>query len=413
MSKPKKFLWLLLLAAVSLYALRILARPAFTPVRAFAAYYTAARLLVASPQTLPQAYDNDWFAAQIQQTGFAGIYDVFSPNPPTMTLLALPLAWLPPAPARWLWNAASLSALIGGLLLLCRILRLPTAWLPVLLALAFLYTPARENFRSEQAYALLFFCLCVALWGSQQSRPALAGLGLGLMAALKTAGAWLWPLLLASRRWKELVWATAVAGAAALITLLLAGPAAWLEYLARLPAIASDPKRTVTAYQTVSSLSGHLFDYDTVWNPNPVLDAPWLAGALTLAVLAAALLVSARFASAHHEGDTRLLALAMICALLVTNAPYAEDYHYILLLPSLSIAAWWAWNHKPGWQSRAWLALAALLLGAPLPYEHPALAVGGWALLAYPRVYGGYLLWGWLSAQLLPNHDRRQQGIER
>jgi hypothetical protein len=41
-----------------------------------------------------------------------------------------------------------------------------------------------------------------------------------------------------------------------------------------------------------------------------------------------------------------------------------------------------------------------LLLAAPLPYTDPALGAGWAALLAYPRVYGAWLLWGWLVRAL-------------
>jgi hypothetical protein len=43
------------------------------------------------------------------------------------------------------------------------------------------------------------------------------------------------------------------------------------------------------------------------------------------------------------------------------------------------------------------LALAALLLGAPLPYKAPQIQAGWWAIIAYPRVYGAYLLWAWIA----------------
>ncbi len=33
-------------------------------------------------------------------------------------------------------------------------------------------------------------------------------------------------------------------------------------------------------------------------------------------------------------------------------------------------------------------------MGAPLPYRSVRLEAGWLALLAYPRVYGAYLLWG-------------------
>jgi hypothetical protein len=48
----------------------------------------------------------------------------------------------------------------------------------------------------------------------------------------------------------------------------------------------------------------------------------------------------------------------------------------------------------------AWLAIAIALLAAPLPYRDPALDEGWLALLAYPRVYGAWLLWAWLAREI-------------
>ena len=40
--------------------------------------------------------------------------------------------------------------------------------------------------------------------------------------------------------------------------------------------------------------------------------------------------------------------------------------------------------------------LAAALIVLPLPYKQPALSEGWLSLLAYPRVYGGWLVWALL-----------------
>jgi hypothetical protein len=67
------------------------------------------------------------------------------------------------------------------------------------------------------------------------------------------------------------------------------------------------------------------------------------------------------------------------------------------VLPSLLVAAWWASQSRVSWTALAVLVVATVLLGTPLAYESARLQ-GGWAaLLAYPRVYGAYLLWGWLA----------------
>src|SRR5436190_16377719 len=92
-----------------------------------------------------------------------------------------------------------------------------------------------------------------------RKRDAVAGLALGLMLALKFAGAWLWPLLLFVGRWRALAWAGVFAAGIVLISLPSIGMSAWRSFFALLPDALTDPRRTVTAYQTVTSLFGHLF----------------------------------------------------------------------------------------------------------------------------------------------------------
>jgi alpha-1,2-mannosyltransferase len=400
----------LALAALALYVALAALPAGRSGALTFAAYYTAAYVLVDTPEEMSRVYDNVWFAAQVSRAGFAGIHEVFEVQPPTMSLLALPLVWLPPLPARLVWTLFGLVWLLAGLALLARALGQPVRWGLWALPIGLIYSPTRENIRAGQAYLLLFFLLCLAFWALVRSdagwwSAAIAGVALGLMLILKTAGAWLWPLLLLAGRWRALVCAGALAASLALASLPWIGMAGWSAYIGRLPELATAPRRFVTAYQTTTSLVGHLLIYDAQWNPAPVADLPPLAAALTLAALLLTLALSnhwGRLGDARRE--VRALTLALFTSLIVTSAPFGEGYHYVLALPALLTAAWWAWRGG-GQESRPWmlwgaLALAALLLAAPLPYEAPALKAGWLALLAYPQVYGAYLLWLVLALML-------------
>src|SRR6187402_562809 len=57
----------------------------------FAVYYIAAALLARQPSGLAQVYDDAWFAGQLGQINPPGVYDIFFYNPPTMSLIMLPL----------------------------------------------------------------------------------------------------------------------------------------------------------------------------------------------------------------------------------------------------------------------------------------------------------------------------------
>jgi hypothetical protein len=412
--------------------LMLVALPAAQGGGSFAVYYIAASLLVHEPAALAHVYDDAWFAARSSQISGPQIYDIFFYNPPTMSLLMLPLVALAPQTARLIWSLLGLALLLSGLVLLARGLDLPARWGLWALPPALLYAPVTENLQAGQVYLLMFWLLCAVFWALARSgdrrsttddperdavvyrvcsvasvrKPDLiAGFALGLMLILKVAGAWLWPLLLAAGRWRALAWASVCVVGFALMTLPLIGVSAWRSFFALLPQAPADPRRTVTAYQTVTSLFGHLLDYDPRWNLAPLADAPWVARALVLGVTFSALALSARWARQAEPSSPLSIALCM--ALVVTNTPFAEGYHYALTLAPLLVAGWWAWRAGVGWLAWAMLALAALLLGAPLSYKVAGIQAGWRALAAYPRVYGAYLLWGWIAWALARSKAQR------
>ena len=65
----------------------------------FVSYYTASKLL-AGGELGPLAYDDRWFGAKVQQLTASSVREIFTPNPPTMALMALPLAGLDAQRAR-------------------------------------------------------------------------------------------------------------------------------------------------------------------------------------------------------------------------------------------------------------------------------------------------------------------------
>lgn len=397
-SPPRRLVVGLILVAACLPIVRFLWQAAQRETHGFAAYYTASRIVLERPEALSRAYDDDWFADQISKMGFKDIYDVFEFQPPAAALILVPLAGFEPGTSRGLWTAMNVLLLCGGLFLLVRGLRVPAVHLLWILPLSFAFAPLTDNFRYGQGYVLLFFLESVLIWGLLSDRCNIAGAGLGLMGILKTAGLWIWPFLVLARQWRPL---KSALGAMLLIGLLSAswlGLAPWGAYFDRLPELAYVPKRYVTAYQTVASLTGHLLVFDGRWNRAPVADLPALAPILDLGVVAASFVITLR-AISLAEGFERHRAptLGLITALIVAPAPLAEGYHYTLVLPAVVIASWWAYRAKASLAAWAVLAMAVCLLAAPFPYRSESLAAGWWALLAYPRVYGAYLLWGWFA----------------
>jgi Glycosyltransferase family 87 len=374
----------------------------------FAAYYTEARVLYRQPGDFARVYQRDWFQARIDELGF-GVKDEIGPQPPQSGLMMLPVAWLSPRPARVAWVLLGWALGLGAVVLVAAALSVRAA---AAVAMAPLYLPLAENLRQGQCYALMLFLFAAALalaLRSPKGERTLAGLFLAAMTLLKGSFLWTWPALAGARRWRILAGGLAAAATVVLITAPVMGWAAWRACLRDLHALALDPGRYVTAYQTLTSLFGHLFVRDARWNPAPIADLPWLAQLLTAGALVLVLAATVRVQRLGSQRlDERALSWALLAPAAIVLAPVAEGYHYLLLLPSLVIAAWWAWCGRAG--ARAWIWLGACALALEAPYRFYGARVLGerWlALLAYPRVYGAIGLWLWLARQI------RRRPVER
>ena len=278
-----------------------------------------------------------------------------------------------PARARIEWIICSVLLWWAGLALLVKTLARPggglvAPWLR-LAALTTLYVPLADNLRQGQGYALLFFLLCSVLYLARQPNPRrtwLAGVPLGFMLVLKMAGVWFWPFLLVARRWGVLAAGAVTALGVAIFAAPVVDGEAWQRFRHELPRLASDPVRYVTGYQTVTSLTGHLFVFDSRWSSTPVANHPRLSIGIGLIVTGAALIVSARLQRlASEDRDASALSWGMLTALCVSLTPIAESYHYLLVLPAVVIALWWATQEGVSRISWALLLFAILLLITP------------------------------------------------
>jgi hypothetical protein len=87
--------------------------------------------------------------------------------------------------------------------------------------------------------------------------------------------------------------------------------------------------------------------------------------------------------------------------LTVVVAPVAEEHNFVLLLLPIAILSHQLATRPFTLIDWGWLVLACFLLAIPFYYKAPALSLGWSALLAYPRLYGGWLLWA-LALRHLP-----------
>jgi len=353
----------------------------------FSAAYTAARLVASGAETR-RLYADDWFAEQLARYE-PTVRDNFS-SPPPGALIALPLAGMEYRAARWVWIGGSVAAFTAAAFWLLTSLGLRGAWMPGFVTLMGVCQPLRENLRHAQIYPLLF-AIAVCAWRGTATRRAWGG-GASLAALLATRFAlpFLWLEALLARRFMTLAWGTAALLAIALATLPWSGVAAWTAFARHAADLAARPLSGVTAYQTLPSFARHLFRYDPIVHPRPLLAAPALAALVEFGGAAILLGGGGLIALRRENSDLSFAAFVIVSLVL---SPFSLDYHYLLALLPLALLAGRC-ARQGGIGAWALLAVAYFLIAADLPYRSPRLRDGAWALLAYPKLYGALLLWG-------------------
>ncbi len=391
--------------ALAFFFTRIVWPATQRPLRGFAAYYTATALLLEG-RISPLIYDDAWFNSQLQLKIQQPMHEVFSPTLPTVSWIMLPLAGLPPVTARdvWTWAMAGLFLVSLGLLLYA----LPQShrqkpsliiW-SGLVSLALIFPGSAANFHEDQTIILFFFLFVLTLLGIVHGYNGLAGSALGVAFVLKTTGAALWLFFLVRRQWLSLAWGIGLMALIVIASLPWIGVETWRSYIQAVIRVSDSPIKTVTAYQTTAGFFEHLFRYDAHWNPAPLLDMPIVGQLLTLTIMASATGITL-WLGLKAAPELFFSALVILSVILL---PVAEEHHFVMMLIPIFILVdrlvLQAQFHQMGITNYLLLFGAIALLILPIPYESPALSVGWLALLAYPRLYGGWLLWGGIVRQM-------------
>jgi len=352
----------------------------------FSAYYSASCLLTHGTIS-PEIYDPSHFRPVVEELTHGRASDIFNANPPTTSLLFVPLVWLPIEQARMLWTLLSILLLLCGLAVMLRRFA-PQAgvvtWLMVF-TLGLLFRPVVANVQYGQAYILLFLLLALSAVAFDEGRDAAGGVALASGLMLKTAGWAIVPFLIWQRRWFFLASTLAVSAVTWIAAMPFLSLDMWRAYLRLLPEVTRSPLVCVTAYQTTRSLLCHVFEPTVVWTTVPTLDPPMVARiaflTLALTTLAGLLLLAARNATAAFVG---------IATWGVLFAPLGETHHHVVVLVPLTWLL--VQNDNRGWFRRGALMAATVLYLLPWPIHHPQLQVGWLAVFAYPRVFAAWLV---------------------
>jgi alpha-1,2-mannosyltransferase len=179
-------------------------------------------------------FDTFWHSAVALVEG-ADIYEtpakLTNLNPPLLTLLLVPLAWLDVLTAYRVFAAFTLVVVAVAVLAVARELRLkrPVTALALLAVLA--SSPLHGTLVLGQIYPLLLAGLVAGWIAERRGRPVLAAVLYGVTVALKPSLAPLLILPAVQRRWVPLRAGIVAAAAATLLGVLAAGPSSAIAWL--------------------------------------------------------------------------------------------------------------------------------------------------------------------------------------
>lgn len=380
-----QILWTIV-AILAVYFIFYVVSSASRSSHGFVSYYTASRLLFEG-EKVSNFYDDGWFSSKVKKYE-PDVYEIYLVNPPTTSLILLPIVPFGYAVARIFWVAFNLLLLIFTISLVINKFNYNQTGLPVVLIIFLLYQPLYANFAFGQIH-ILVFCLLVFAWLAYNSgKEEWLGFLIGLIFILKFSTIILWLLLPVQKKWKGLSRAFATIVLLFIVTLPWVGIESWKVFINELINYTSNSSTSVTAYQTVNSLFNHLFVFDKQWNPEPIINLPLLGKLLSLLVGVIIFAITIRHA---YKFKSDLSFGTFIIAGLILS-PASIDYHYvILLIPFLILFNWLRENNS----FLIWLCFILLyvLTASSLPYNSPKVTEGFWAIFAYPKLYGAVGLW--------------------
>jgi arabinofuranan 3-O-arabinosyltransferase len=179
-------------------------------------------------------FDTFWHSA-VALTAGQDIYDtpakLTNLNPPLLTVLLVPFAWLDALTAYRVFMVATLLLVVAAVLAVTRELRLSRTATALALLAVLASSPLHGTLVLGQIYPLLLAGLVAGWIAERRGRPVLAAVLYGVTVALKPSLAPILLLLAVQRRWVPLRAGVAAAAVATLAGVLVAGPSSGVEWL--------------------------------------------------------------------------------------------------------------------------------------------------------------------------------------
>jgi alpha-1,2-mannosyltransferase len=179
-------------------------------------------------------FDTFWHSAVALVAG-DDIYDtpakLTNLNPPLLTALLVPFAWLDALTAYRVFAVFTLLLVAAAVLAVARELRLSRTATTLALVAVLASSPLHGTLVLGQIYPLLLAGLVAGWIAERRGRPVLAAVLYGVTVALKPSLAPVLLLLAVQRRWVPLRAGIAAGAVATLAGMLVAGPSSGIEWL--------------------------------------------------------------------------------------------------------------------------------------------------------------------------------------
>ena len=294
-----------------------------------------------------RGFTNMWFAGNTARTHLAALTDfnayaklmelAFGKGfpehswgyPPSMLLVASPFSMLPLLPAFLIWTALGIACFMSAMWA-----KHSTGSIPRGVAIACLFAPALWTCLLSGQTGAIAGALLITGMLAYPTSPVRGGIMLGLLSVKPQMG-FLVPLhLLASGRWKALVWAGVSCIALIAASAFIWGIEGWTDFIGHTGGRMTD----ILQREWVGSSAQ--VNITSPFMAARALGSPlWLAwtlqGVVTAVCATACWKVSLRMKRQEHMGaDARLVGVALVIALDLLSVPYSHDYD----MPALAVA---------------------------------------------------------------------------
>jgi len=300
---------------------------------------------------------------------FIGNFSFFphpAPYPPFIAILSTPLLLFSLNNVIIAWFIVELICLVVIAGMLTTLWRRRVDWLHALFVLFLLlaWYPIMVDLLYGQLTILITTLLLIALLALRKDNKILAGLVIGLSAAIKI---FTWPLIIYfafKRDWRTLLTSCLTAIGLNLIALLVMGTGPVMDYYLQVTRQVATIYQSFLTNYSLWSIGYRLFEGTQPNGVNfisapPLVNIPQIAPIVSAGLAIAFLLTGLIWAIQSKDRD---IAFAILVCVIIAISPISWDHYYAMIIISLAILSLNLSNHSfPTWPTIIFILIAFML----------------------------------------------------